>query len=301
MSSITKPIFMIGVPRSGTTIIFEALSNHEDLGYFTSFTSRFPNFWFMEGGVRIFNLPIFKRLPKGEKKQYKQGKGFIHRFLPTPIENYEKWVSLCGEKFAFDYLLDTTATVEEEQKVKTTIKRLLSVQGKPRFLGKFTGPPRMAYLKSIFPDAIFVNVIRDPRAVVNSLLEVDFWKAGNGYTKPWWKNGLLDGWEAEWEKYGRSPAALTAIQIRRINEVTNLERKDLKEGQFLEVTYEDFIANPVSVMDKILTHCQLRSSMKLTEYITTPGRYQNMNDKYKEDLSVDDIRAVEEIAGKYGT
>ena len=67
MSNITKPIFMIGVPRSGTTIVFEALSSHEDLGYFTSFTNRFPNFWFMEGGVRVFNLPIFKRLPKEKR------------------------------------------------------------------------------------------------------------------------------------------------------------------------------------------------------------------------------------------
>ena len=43
---LERPVFMVGMPRSGTTIIYEALALHEDLGWFSSFGVRQPRLEF---------------------------------------------------------------------------------------------------------------------------------------------------------------------------------------------------------------------------------------------------------------
>ena len=42
MLNFEKPIFFIGVPRSGTTIIYEQFSKHSDLAWLSNFSAKYP-------------------------------------------------------------------------------------------------------------------------------------------------------------------------------------------------------------------------------------------------------------------
>ena len=65
-----------------------------------------------------------------------------------------------------------------------------------------TGWPRAGFLHAVFPDARYVNVIRDGRAVANSWLQMDWWL---GYRGPehWHFGPLSDEHREVWERSGR--------------------------------------------------------------------------------------------------
>ncbi len=105
----------------------------------------------------------------------------------SPIERYNFWEKITGKRIDFSrgFLLDTTATEEEKLYIRSLLAKQVKYQGRKRLIMKFTGPARLEYLSSIFPDAIFVNIVREPIATVRSWLEVGFWQT-KGINRLWW-------------------------------------------------------------------------------------------------------------------
>jgi hypothetical protein len=239
-SVINKPVLMIGMPRSGTTVLSEAVSLHEELGWFSNYLSYFP-------------------------------------FLP--------WVSL----------LDRISNLSV---AGGCIDKVLTLQSKSRFFTKLTGPPRIFYLNSLFEGAFYVHVVRDPRAVVSSLIEAPFWKTRGGLVRPWWLKGLTKKDVDEWNRTGGSAVALNAIQWRRVVESTWEEKDLIPPERYLELRYEDFVEKPHRILRLIFERLQLKDSTEAHRYISTIGRIRNMNYKYKRHLTQNDISLVCEITSK---
>ncbi len=297
---VSRPIIMIGMPRSGTTAIFETLALHEDVAWFSHQSGWFPRIGVpMAIAVRLCGFSWCRRLQESAGTRHHKGLGRLWSLVPAPGECYPLWKRWCGNKFLEEYLIDVTATRDECRRVQKAVHWVLRLQGKSRFVGKITGPSRIGYIRSIFPDAFFIHIIRDGRAVVNSLLNVNFWKAGSGLDRPWWAGGSPDGWKEEWENFGRSPIALAAIQWRTVLEVAQREREQLAPDHYWEIRYEDFVADPRDVTDRFLAKCGLSPSRCISEYVSQPGRFRNMNYKYVERFSRDEIHMMDRIMGDW--
>ena len=292
---IEKPIFVIGMPRSGTTILSEAMSVHEDVGWFSNYMNKFPGIPECSLLTRIVSIPRFGWRLRGKKKQSKGLASFIRRLLPYSAEAFPVWGRYCGDKFLWDYMINQVANETEKRRIRTVIKKVLTLQGKQRFFAKFTGPPRICYLKSLFPDAYFVHVLRDPHAIVASLLKVPFWGKGSGIEKPWWRNGLCQAYVEEWINNERSPAALAAVQWKQVVELAWQESKLLDTSRYIELRYEDFVSNPHGTLQKILDKVNLPYSQSVQRYINSIGKVQNINFKYKQNLTHSDILLIEKI------
>lgn len=296
---IDRPVFVIGTGRCGSTIVFEALTLHEHLGWLSNYNERFPTLEIASLAPRVYSLPL--DLPRGEKPQFRQGRTPLNKLLPKPSECYPKWQVMCGRKFRYHYLLGVEATPQERRRTRRAVAWLQTLQAKPRFAAKITGPARIGYLRSIFPDARFLHVIRDGRAVVNSWLNVGFWKEGGGYHTPRWQGGLPEGWEEEWARYDRHPAALAALQYRAIIERSRQERSELlEEDQYLEIAYESFVANPIETTGTVLGFMDLPPSPRVDAYVGHPGRYRSMNTKYLEAFSKDELAMLDAILAGVG-
>ena len=273
---IYKPVFVIGMPRSGTTVISEAISLHEEFGWISNYLTKFPNYVWISMLNRLCFISKIGIYIRGRKPQTNNLNSFFRKFFPYPSEAYNIWEIFLGKKFRNDYLFRKVATEEERKNVIEYFKKVLKYQGKKRLFVKLTGPPRIQFLTSIFPDAYFIHVIRDPRAVVNSLLKVKFWREGGGLERPWWK-GLPQEYIKEWEKRNRSPVALAALQWKRVVSLTWEEKKYAQHGHFIEIRYEDFVEKPHEYLTKIFHKVGLEDSPEAHKYISSIGKLRNMN------------------------
>ena len=286
-----RPVFFIGVPRSGTTIVFETFSAHENMAWFSNYFYRFPK----HPELALISRLAFSNRLLGAKRQ--NGESRFRLPKPYPIECYPVWERYCGREFRFDYLLGRTASPIQREEVGRLVTDVTRYQGKRRFVAKLTGPARIHYLNSIFPNALFIHVIRDGRAVVNSLLKVGFWKQGGGYEKPWWTGGLTDGDMELYKRFGASPSVLAAVQWRRIILAAREEAARIDANRYMELRYEDVAREPVRALESLLHFAQLRPSAKVDDYLTRNARLKDMNFKFSHDLSGEEIDTLNVVIG----
>jgi len=242
---VTPPIFFLGAPRSGTTITFEQFSAHPDLAWLSNYCRKYPSLPAVNLLRRVFDNPLVSIT--GEKAQFGKPPWYAD-IIPQPEESYSFWNHYARKDFATDYLLGITATHTEARALRTAVEKVRKYQGRRQITAKLTGPSRIGYLRSVWPDAHFVHIVRNGLDVTRSLLNVHFWKHNGGYERPWWTGGISDQQLEDWQQTDRDPAVLTAMQWQRIMATTELEAATLPPEQFTEIRYEDFVLDSVKTL-----------------------------------------------------
>lgn len=282
---VDRPIFFIGMPRSGTTILFEAFARHPALAWPSKYTNAWPRLPWLNF-TRVLGV-------EGRKAQYAQTP-LGNRFLPIPSEAYVFWNTVAHPQFGRSYLSGVAPDAATRKRVAGAVERLVRWQRRPRFAAKVTGPPRMGFLSAIFPDAIFVHMVRDGRAVVHSLMRVGFWRNKGGMTAPFWSGGpplpALD----DWQRSDRDAGVLAALQWNHVVGLARQEAAALPAGRFLETRYEDFVAQPVAEVQRLLIECGLEESPDVERYIVRGVSLPNMNQKFRKDFPPDYIARLTE-------
>ena len=269
---LEKPIILFGSGRSGTTILSEILFQHEDLAWHSNYQELFPRSTRINYIRRIFENR-FWRLVKYwnfvgvSKNTHQKWRSFLHLLVFSPIERYDFWEYITGKRIDFSrgFLLGEHATPEERRKIRSNLAKQVKYQGRKRLIMKFTGPARIEYLTSIFPDAIFVSIAREPIATVRSWLEVGFWQR-QGINRLWWIGAYTPEEEAEAEKLKDNPALITAFQYKKLMEATAQEIEKLKVP-ILETRYETFVQDPVALIRQIMDFVQLPPSKYVDAYL----------------------------------
>jgi len=277
MASLNEPpIFIIGMPRSGTTILFEKFIQSNSLGWLSNYSEILPAYPSVNVLCYLLNNSLIDL--QGRKKQHSKVR-FGNRYLPQPDEAYRFWDYYARDDFSVNYLLNTLATDAEIKRTVSAVSKILFYQRKQTFAAKLTGPGRITYLNSLFPDARFIHVVRDGRAVVNSLLKVGFWKEKGGYDKPFWKGGLDDVDLAPWHKKQR-PEILAAIQWKKIVDSIRKDSLFLGQHRYIEIRYEDFIRSPDDATNHLYGFCGLEVKTTDSENKYKSVDFSDMNKKY---------------------
>ena len=159
----SRPIFVIGVPRSGTTVVFNCFAARPDVAWFPQHLNRVPSWPSVTLLARLAD-----RFPSARKsiQRSDHSRRWREKARIGPVEAYPIWEHYAGSKFLYESLLGVRPTADESAGLRRLVRKLQRYQGKDRFATKITGPARIGFLTGAFPDAIFVNVIRDGRAVV---------------------------------------------------------------------------------------------------------------------------------------
>jgi len=293
-SRLTKPIIFTGNGRSGSTMMFELFSTHEDLGWISNYSQSYPSIPQLNIAARAFdNNFIFLR---GETKQHHKIYP-MNRFFPRPTEGWPYWENFVGEKFSKQYLTEMTATTKEVNDLRDSFTKILKYQGKKRLTIKVTGPTRIEFLHSIFPDAHFIHTIRDGRAVVNSLMKVDFWAQKGGFDKPFWTNGFKEEYEDIWLSSGKNPIVLAALQWKNIIEIGQQESKLLNSDNYTEIRYEDFMKTPHDSLSSLFEQTNLCDSTRAHSFLEQRIKPSNMNYKFKDNFDKKTLDMLNELLG----
>jgi len=289
--SVVRPVIFIGMPRSGTTVIFEAFATHPELGWLSNYSNRLP---------QVPEVAAIHRLFKGLHGRKNQGAplSLLERVLPEPAETYVVWERFFGKAWGRSFLLGRAPTGEQVRRCRGYMRRLLAAEGKKRLCVKFTGPPRKCFLEQVFPDAFFVNVIRHPTAVVASLLSVGFWR-DRGLREPFWEGGLSAEDLEVWRQSDGSPAALAALQWCAVLRATESEAK-ITQCPITSVQYERFITSPSEETKRLVAFAGLDWAPEVERYLASQ-EYENLNNRATRRLSTKDIDLVERITQPYRT
>lgn len=288
----TKHIFLVGMPRSGTTMVFESLAAHEDLAWFSNYLQRLPA---TPSVCMLSRLTSVSSRVRRSVRRSDQKSSWLERIRIGPDEAYGVWERCCGTRFRFDYLLGVKADPVERDCMRAVVTSVLRYHGKPHFAAKLTGPGRIGYLSSIFPEARFVHVVRDGRAVVQSLMNVPFWRTRDRMHEPAWRNGLTERDLADWDRCERSPLALAAVQWRRVIETTRDEATEHAPARYAEVNYERFVVEPHRVLRSIAEFCELSQSAKACEFLRQRVELHDMNRQWRERFDQREVTMLHEL------
>jgi hypothetical protein len=269
---LEKPIIIIGSGRSGTTIISEIIFQHEDLAWHSNwqeiiFFTPLINLLRPVFNNKLWQLKKFYKYVGVSKNTRQKNQSKFDLILFNPIERYNFWEHITGKRIDFSrgFLLNEKATEEEAKHIRSFLAKQVKYQGKKRLIMKFTGPARLEYLTSIFPDALIVNVIREPVATVRSWLEVGFWQR-MGINKLWWRGAYSPEEIAYAETIKDKPALITALQYKKLMQTTHDEIAKLNLNVY-ECRYEDFVKDAKNFIYKMTEFMQLSPSKKVDAYL----------------------------------
>jgi hypothetical protein len=120
-----------------------------------------------------------------------------------------------------------------------------------RFVNKNTrNVTRLPYVLSLFPDAYVIHVLRDPTAVVASLLGVNFWPD----LKVWCFDGLTP---RQWSAQGGDPVEMAATLWRREVDTALADKQHVAADRYMEIRYEQLVARPEDIIRRLLAFVDL--------------------------------------------
>jgi len=258
---IDRPVFIVGPHRSGTTLLYGMLARHEDVGCMVRYNHRFPAY-------PAFAF-ILRMVLRGTNKPH-EAQRFWDYLWPGPD----------------DTMTADDLTAEQKEFYGATVARVLRFQGRTRFVAKY---PRMSlrigWLDALFPDAKFLHLTRDWRAVVNSTVQrkLKRQKRGGG-----WFGVRIPGWRQMLEL----PHELSAGRQFRLATLAIEEQALRLSGRFHRIDYARLCADPEGVMRGVAAFCELPFSQ--TFQASLPRDLQSSNDKWRKYLTaemIDMIRA----------
>ncbi len=281
---IKKPILIFGVPRSGTTLLYGILCHHPDLAWFSHHDIK--NWIPKDEQERITKHLIKLRdenkpLPSSENKLLVFGTLFRKPLEHTdkiPIEAETFWRKFFGPNFI------KKVSVGMQGQILEHVAIFLQKEKKNRFLNKAPqNSMRLYALKQCFPDAKFINISREPREVISSMIQQEK-NQGEFNTGIMIENSDMFNSLGYVEKW--------AWQYKEITEYIHDFSKTMNAENFLNVYYEELTRDPVQTLDKILKFCELRSEGIIGDMIPT---ILATSTKWKKNLTDEDQKNIFQI------
>jgi hypothetical protein len=247
----SRVVFLLGAGRSGTTLLYKLLSVHQGVAYFSNYQNRYPNWPYFAYLQHILNqFPGYKRqswFKKQGNAYFNERRKWFHSIVPTPSESESVYAS-CGIPLipTDDYYLHPQM-IECLQDKFECIRQI--AHGRVLLTKRTTNNLRISLLNQIFPEARYIHLIRDGRAVAHSLLRV-----------AWWDNHVLY-WAGKTPQQmvveGFDPLELAARNW--VEEMQSLEKGItlLRSNQLIEVRYDELLHNPYEQLRRILDFMEI--------------------------------------------
>ena len=129
-----QPIFIVGMGRSGTTILAEAMSCHEHVFWLSNFQNRFPKMPLVSTLNRIVDGQAIGINLRSKRNKRKGMLGKAFKCLPFVSEAHYIWAHYCGDYFPVSFLLGQQADALQAKRLRFFIGSDWSVSWEATFL-----------------------------------------------------------------------------------------------------------------------------------------------------------------------
>jgi hypothetical protein len=285
-SPIQRPIFITGMPRSGSTFLHELLAEDPE--------NRAPRVWEVMFPIPIgaraatkvdprvqkaeFSLWCFRRLAPRADSVYPMRAWTPHECVA--IHSYtllsEEFVSTCYVPTyeAFLHRADLGPIYAWQ---KRFLQHLQLGRTKKRWVLK---SPDHVYsldkLLTVFPDALIIRTHRNPIDVVKSQLQL---------------TQVLESLYARPCQHDQ----LAIREVRKIGEISHQitrfqDNHPLKAGQFVDVTYRELVTDPLAVVRRIYARFDARPTRAVAERMQRLASKRSRYDRSRDSSTLADFR-----------
>jgi len=268
--NIKKPIFILAPARSGTSIFYNLFTRHKD----TAFPEHFlDKYWKQKWKFRLIPLMVKQQMLR-------------YKIRPLPHEG-KIW-----RRFHLysSQLTENDVNDKECDYLYSSIKAELKAFNAKRFVDRAHDfMLQIRYLNKLFPDAYYIILERDPKAVINSLYTM---------MKNEWNPELedVDTYGRVIEKFIKNKTLFEGC-VAYYKHYTESMQKDLEliKGRVLKIKYENFIIDPRNRLKELYAKTGLEWYDELDDMIPKVLELKN-NEKWKK-LPKEEMKILEDAFG----
>ena len=275
-------VFLLGSGRCGSSLLQERLGRHRGAGFMSTLDDR----GLLAGRGRLTSA-LYRRVP-----QERTRKGAV-RFAPS--EGYRALAREVSPLVARPGrpLVAADATPWLAARFARFFVDRAARQAAPVFVHKFTGWPRAGFIDAVLPEARFVHVVRDGRAVASSLVQMPWWRDAEDPRTLSALGADADAWRAA----GSPFPLLAGLVWKHVVQAHEAARADLAPGRWLDVRYEDLLADPRGQLGRLLDHLGLPLDDDFARQLARQRLSPARASAYRTDLAPRDLAQLDEHLG----
>lgn len=231
------PVFIIGPPRAGSTILYQYMTNYLDVSYINNFMNYFVEVLFTS------SITSKKMLGNKPHNSFRSNRGNTEGLI-SPNEGGNFWYRWVGRETHFVDFNEVSQRDMEE--IRTTITAITNRHHRPVVFKNMNAGLRLRLIKQIFPGSVIIIAKRDPIMTAQSIIFSR--EKGGGNRNTWWSIKPKEYPEIKDLPYEEQ----VVKQIYYIQKQIDEDIKLFGSGQHIEIHYRDFCDNPKDVLDQIV-------------------------------------------------
>ncbi|MCW2926651.1 MAG: hypothetical protein JWM86_619 [Thermoleophilia bacterium] len=233
-SSDRTPIFILGAPRSGTTLLYQLLIEGFDVGWLANAHAARPS---EVAEVERVEQPRAARTSSDWESSHGRTR---EPWGPSEAEGY--WYRFFDREP--HEVTAENATMQRVTEIRRSVREFADACCAPVVFKNVFNSLRIPVLARALPEARFIHIERSLEPNARSLL---VGRVQRGDVGVWW-SAAPDGADALKDA---SPAEQVTWQVEQMNRVAARELAHLQTSQVLLVHYDELCADPRGVLDRI--------------------------------------------------
>lgn len=236
-------IFIVGAPRSGTTLIYQLLVRHLELSYVSNYAARY---WMAPVVGTILQRARCGVGATGEPLSSTLG-STVGELAPHEFSYFWQFWTDFGDT---DQLTERELTAINWRPIEREMLALAGYEGKPYLAKAVTfANYHIEHFSRVFPTSRFIYIDREPTYVAQSILEAR--KLRYGSEQRWWSIRPRD--LSDWKH--RPPVEQVCHQLVHCNKaiVSGLQRVDASRS--VRLSYEALCERPAELLTELAEFC----------------------------------------------
>lgn len=282
--AIEKPIFIVGLPRSGTTLIYNLLCAHEQAAFVTNSMNSFPE--------ALCTIEWLRKKLKFNIRGERFLADSIDVDFGSPSEPLTFWGRWMGRDAKSLYWPEQTVQDLGPTQVNLIyhdIRKIISTfgEGQKRLVIKYPiMQTEIPIIQELFPDAKFIHILRDSRPAANSMVKLcrlsnqQLNKIKHPLIQSIVPYPRVKGLKSYVDEFGSESIECTARVWNEAVELVQSRASHLKH--YYEFKYEDLLSNAEVELKKIFNFCELtwpeQSNVKFQVQFKNIGKVRHKNE-----------------------
>ena len=231
------PLFIVGAPRSGTSLTYQVVTQQLQVGYFTSAM----NYLFGAPNLLMRTMKPFLGRPR---PVFESAYGKISGRL-APAENGNFWFRWFPRDGARGHYVEPDGlNLEDYADMRLTVNSMARVLGRPMVFKSVYLSLAVAALAQIFPEGRFLFVRRDAFFTCQSLLLA---RLDRPHPEEWWSVKI-----PEYQALLPKPVwRQVTDQVFHTNRILERDLARYAVGRYLDLRYEDLCRDPRASVRRI--------------------------------------------------